>query len=86
VVLSAIVECRLDIGSDGVDGISVQDHLLELRNGRIKPDRRGAYVFGHSLPIEQSKLQATVRRLVKDLSLKAGGGPICESPLSHCLL
>jgi hypothetical protein len=69
---------RLGIGSDGVDGGSVQDYMLEMRNGRIKPDHRSEYMFGHSLPVEPSKLQATVRRLVKDLSLKAGGGPICE--------
>ncbi|KAK6904069.1 hypothetical protein I203_107583 [Kwoniella mangroviensis CBS 8507] len=54
----------------------VQDHLLHKKNGESQPDYRDSYLFGDSLPIEASKIRTTLKKLIKDLSAKAGNGPI----------
>ncbi|WWD21962.1 hypothetical protein CI109_106450 [Kwoniella shandongensis] len=54
----------------------IQDHLLTKKNGEKKPDFRDMYLFGDSLPIALDKLKTTVRQKFKDLSHKAGRGPI----------
>jgi hypothetical protein len=65
------------IGADG----SVQDHLLQSKNGEIKPNHRDNYLFGNSLPVKQEDIAFTVERLIADLSKRAGSGPTCR-----CLL
>ncbi|WWD00240.1 hypothetical protein V866_007149 [Kwoniella sp. B9012] len=54
----------------------VQDHLLHKKNGESQPDYRDSYLFGDSLPIEASKIRTTLKKKIKDLSTKAGKGPI----------
>jgi hypothetical protein len=57
---------------------SVQDHLLQSKNGDVKPNHRDDYLHGNSLPIKQEDIALTVERLIADLSKRAGGGPICR--------
>ncbi|WWD08013.1 hypothetical protein V865_006123 [Kwoniella europaea PYCC6329] len=54
----------------------VQDHLLHKKNSESQPDYRDSYLFGDSLPIEASKIRTTLKKKIKDLSTKAGNGPI----------
>ncbi|WWC87149.1 uncharacterized protein L201_002035 [Kwoniella dendrophila CBS 6074] len=54
----------------------VQDHLLHKRNGDKRPDYRDDYLFGDSLQVEASKIRPVLKQKLKDLSAKAGNGPI----------
>ncbi|WVW78804.1 hypothetical protein I302_100766 [Kwoniella bestiolae CBS 10118] len=54
----------------------VQDHLLDKKNGESQPDLRDSYLFGDSLPVEVHKIRMTLKQKIKDLSKKAGNGPI----------
>ena len=56
---------------------SIQDHRLTKRNSIMRLDRRDQYAFGHSLPLEEKNIAATIKQTMLDLATKAGGGPIC---------
>jgi len=51
---------------------------LNKHNGHWKPDNRAHYLYGESLPIAEKDLSSTIKRMMDDLHVKAGKGPICQ--------
>lgn len=72
---------------------SVQDQLLDKRNGNLKPDYRSDYLYGNSIPLASADIKDFMKRKLEDLGRRAGGGPICKAhqcnylanAFRHCL-
>lgn len=57
---------------------SVQDHVLDMQNGKQKPNHRRDFQYGDSLQISAAELASTIKRKVLDLVKRAGSGPTCR--------
>ncbi|WRT65096.1 uncharacterized protein IL334_002038 [Kwoniella shivajii] len=54
----------------------IQEHILDKKNGEVRPDYRDGYLFGDSLPLQKDKIRSTIKQKIKELSVRAGNGPI----------